>query len=78
MVCVNCGHENPNRALICYWCGLDPDTGDTPYPALNCSTVSNEELATVPEVGLPPPIEVPSPLPVPSVDVGMAAPESLG
>jgi hypothetical protein len=78
MICVNCGHENPKRALICYWCGLDPETGDTPYKALNVPSVSYEEFAAVPEVALPPPIEVPSPLPVPSVEVGMTAPESLG
>jgi hypothetical protein len=78
MNCVNCGHENPNKALICYWCGLDPNTGESPYQALNAPSFAYEAFVAVPEIALPAPIEVPPPLPVPSVEVGMAAPEALG
>jgi hypothetical protein len=60
MKCVNCGHENPAKALVCFWCGLDPATGETPYPALGAPAVEFWEELMVPEVVLPPPIEVPS------------------
>ncbi len=63
MNCVNCGHENPEKALICYWCGQNPATGETPYPGLGAPAVRFWDTLTVPEVTLPPPIEVPSPMP---------------
>jgi hypothetical protein len=71
MNCVNCGRENPERALICYWCGLVPATGEPPYRALIAHPSGAEETQAVPEfnVVLPPPIEVPAPMPVPEVTV---------
>lgn len=69
MNCVNCGHENPERALLCYWCGVDPATGEQPYHALTTPIVSVEDALAMPEVTLPPQIEVPSTMPVPSVHI---------
>ena len=75
--CVNCGHENPEKALICYWCGLDPDTGAQPYKALLAPVVVPEgELARV-AATLPPTIEVPPTMPVPSFEINMAAPNLI-
>jgi hypothetical protein len=61
MNCVNCGRDNPKKALICFWCGLDPETGETPYPALDAPAGGDWDALTVPEIILPPPIEIPSP-----------------
>ena len=63
MKCVNCGHENPEKALTCYWCGTDPATGETPYPALGAPAISFWDALVVPEIPLPPAIKVPSPVP---------------
>jgi hypothetical protein len=71
MNCVNCGRENPEKALICYWCGLDPDTGEQPYQALAVPAVTAGGTVDVPDVALPPEIEVPAPKPVPEVQTGM-------
>jgi len=71
MDCVNCGHENPARALICYWCGLDPVTGEQPYQAFAAPAVGAVGTFDVPDVALPPEIEVPAPLPIPEMQVGM-------
>jgi hypothetical protein len=71
MQCVNCGHENLEKALICYWCGLVPSTGEPPYQALATSGVSFEGESLVPGVTMPPPIEVPPPMPVPEISIGL-------
>jgi len=71
MHCVNCGHENPAKALICYWCGLEPVTGEQPYRAFAASAVGVGGTLDVPDVTLPPEIEVPAPLPIPEVQAGM-------
>ncbi len=78
MDCVKCGHENPEKALICYWCGSDPNTGAAPNWEMTASFVGPEGGLTLPEVTLPPPVEVPAPMPVPDIQVSMAAVESLG
>lgn len=72
MECVNCGRENLEKALICYWCGLDPATGEPPYKALAAPTVSFEGELAMPSIVLPPAIEVPPPMAVPDTRVGMA------
>lgn len=68
MNCVNCGHENLEKALLCYWCGQDPRTGETPYPTLAVPVAGLESELAVPDVALPPTIEVPPPMPVADVD----------
>jgi hypothetical protein len=73
MDCVNCGRENPNKALICYWCGLDPATGESPYTGLRVPTTEVEVTAVGMEVPTPEPVVVPSPMAVPSF--GTAIPE---
>ncbi len=80
MNCVNCGRENPEKALICYWCGRVPATGAAPYPALATPIASflgedfnRESQLAVPDVAIPPAIEVPPPLPVPEMRVGTVA-----
>ena len=83
MNCVNCGHVNPNKALICYWCGLDPETGETPYKALRVSAVGKPITVGALEAPIPAAIEVASPMAVPSFDLaemdigsfGVAIPE---
>jgi hypothetical protein len=77
MKCVNCGHENPDRALICYWCGVEPTTGELPYRALGSPAGSFWEGLAVPEVTLPPAIELPAPMPVPEFGFGTAGAELL-
>jgi hypothetical protein len=71
MECVNCGRENLEKALICYWCGLVPSTGEPPYRALVTPSVSFEGESPAPGVTLPPTIEVPPPMPVPEISVGL-------
>jgi len=67
MRCVNCGKENPDRALVCYWCSLDPVTGESPYAALKTPTARTVGEIGVPGIVLPPPIQVPPPMPVPEI-----------
>ena len=69
MQCANCSQENLEKALICYWCGMEPSTGEPPYAALQMPVVAQVDSLTMPEMPMPPPIEVPPPLPVPSVEV---------
>ena len=59
MDCVNCEHENPEKALICYWCGLDPETGEMPYKGLGDPLASVPDALSVAAIAVPPPIEVP-------------------
>ncbi len=71
MECVNCGRENPKRALVCYWCGRDPNTGQQPYSALAEPTeaeLSSPEVAL--EGAIPPSIEVSPTMEVPSAQEG--------
>jgi hypothetical protein len=72
MECVNCGNENLEKALICYWCGLDPATGEQPYQALAAPSFDTESAFAVPT------IEVPAPMPVPGVQVDMVDMASTG
>lgn len=78
MKCVNCGHENRERSLICYWCGLDPATGEQPYPALTAPGVKVEQELVIPEITLPPPIQLPTSMPVPDVTLDTDVPELIG
>ena len=78
MKCVNCGRENLEKSLICYWCSLDPVTGEPPYEALAASEVGSDSKLAVPAVVLPPAIEVPPPIPVPEISVGMAELDFIG
>jgi hypothetical protein len=63
--CVNCGHENLETALVCYWCGLNPNTGKQPYESLATPSLAAETI-------MPPAIEIPAPMPVPGAPVGLA------
>jgi hypothetical protein len=73
MQCVHCGQENLEKALICYWCGHNPTTGEEPYSALSVSSTAYGEDLPIPELTLPAPIEVPAPMPVPSVEFELDA-----
>lgn len=68
MDCVNCGRENPNKALICYWCALDPKTGEDPYTGLSIPTLAAESTSLVTDIDTPGVIDVPSPLAVPGFE----------
>lgn len=71
MDCVNCGRENPSKALICYWCGLDPVTGESPYTGLRVPTTEVEVAAVGMDFPTPEPVVVPSPMPVPSFEAAI-------
>lgn len=71
MRCVNCGQENLEKALICYWCGMDPITGESPYLVLKTPSARAEEALAALGIELPPPIQVPPPMPVPEMTVGL-------
>lgn len=69
MECVNCGRENPAKALVCYWCGCNPETGQQPYAALTAPVgAATVGPKSVMDVELPPPIDVPPPLAVPGAE----------
>jgi hypothetical protein len=68
MNCVNCGRENPNKALICYWCALDPVTGENPYTALRIPATEGEAVVVGMDFPIPAAVVVPSPMEVPSYE----------
>lgn len=69
MQCVNCGRDNLEKALVCYWCGMDPKSGDSPYAALQVPIDQGDATPVAPP---PPAIELPPPIPVPDVSVVQA------
>jgi len=72
MDCINCGRENPNKALICYWCSLNPKTGEDPYTGLSIPTVGAVSASAVMDIPMPGVIEVPPSLAIPSAESAFA------
>jgi len=77
MNCVNCGRENPSKALICYWCALDPATGESPYTGLRVPTTEVEVAAVGMDFPTPEPVVVPSPMAVPSYETAIPDMQTL-
>jgi hypothetical protein len=69
MKCVNCGHENLEKALICYWCSLDPVTGDSPFPMPATPASLLQDSPVTLQVPALPVIDVPPTLPVPEFPI---------
>jgi hypothetical protein len=78
MDCVNCGRENLEKALICYWCGLDPATGETPYKAFSVPAVDVEQVLALREAVELPTIEVPLPMAIPDFPIAETAADMQG